>query len=133
MRFLAINNLQSVSASLKAQKKLLLLIGSSDDCAFCVQLKEEFLKPIFINQQYLDKALVRELFINRTNGSFFDFDGKEVDISVLIQRYGIIGTPTMAFLDDRGQVLHDPIFGIATPDFFFHTIENAIDSSYTRL
>ena len=114
------------------QKRVILIEFASEDCPYCRQLEDEFLKPMLKNREYDEKVLIRAAMLYEGQ-AIVDFDGTTISADTLADRYGVELTPTMLFLDSRGNQLSEPLVGIWSPDFFGGFIDARIDSARAKL
>ncbi len=110
----------------------ILLVVSQEDCPYCELLKREILEPMLVSGEYDGRVLIRELLID-SELPVRDFDGQAIAPDALAQRYRARLTPTVLFLDDRGQELTKPMIGINTVDFYGYYLDAAIDVARERL
>ncbi len=61
-----------------------------------------------------------------------DFDGTSITAQSLADRYGVVATPTLLFLDSRGEPLVRPLMGYNGSDFFSYYLERALDAAIAR-
>ncbi len=118
---------------LLAEKQLpLVLMFSSEYCAYCVRLEREFLIPMQISGDYVQRALIRKMKIDYGN-TIRDFDGNRVDADEFAARYNITVTPTVVFLDGQGNQLAAKQVGLTTPDFYGGYLDASIDTALDLL
>lgn len=110
----------------------ILLVVSQTDCPYCKLLKREILEPMLLSGDYTGRVLIRELFID-SHLPVRDFDGRDVTPDDLAGRYRARLTPTVLFLDHRGQELAEPLIGINTVEFYGYYLDAAIDAARARL
>ena len=116
-----------------AEKRLpLVLMFSSEYCAYCVRLEKEFLIPMQISGDYVERAVIRKMKIDYGN-TIYDFDGKLVDADEFAERYNISVTPTVVFLDGQGNQLAAKQVGLTTPDFYGGYLDASIDTALDML
>ncbi len=115
----------------KTRKPILLLI-SREECAYCVQIKNEILEPMIISGDYNDRLIIRELMLDpftKVRG----FDGSMIDASYIATSYKIKVTPTLLFLGPDGKELAERMVGINTLELFSFYVDQAIDQATTKL
>ena len=110
----------------------LVLMFSSEYCAYCARLEREFLIPMQISGDYVQRAVIRKMKIDYGN-TVRDFDGKEVDADEFAERYHITVTPTVVFLDGQGRQLAAKQVGLTTPDFYGGYLDASIDTALDLL
>lgn len=110
----------------------LLLEFAADSCEYCVLLEEEVLKPMLRNRDYEQRVLVRKVALDRA-AKLRDFDGQKVSAAELAERYRISVTPTLIFVDRRGEELAERMVGVTTLDFYGGYLDQALDSASETL
>ena len=108
------------------------LMFSSEYCAYCVKLENDFLIPMQISGDYVDRAVIRKVKIDYGN-VIRDFDGKMVDADEFADRYNITVTPTMVFLDSHGRQLAAKQVGLTTPEFYGGYLDESIATALDML
>lgn len=108
------------------------VVVSRTDCPWCGWLRENVLVPSTLNTSYGGRAVIRELFLD-SGDTFVDFDGVERDTEVIAQRYDASFTPTVLFLDDRGEELVAAIRGVASKDFYAYYFDDSIAQAASML
>ena len=113
-------------------KKVVLLLISQPNCEYCVQVKEEILKPMQLNQQYKNSTLFRRLEIY-SDHQVTDFNGQLVNATEFAQRYNAWATPTLLFLDGIGNEIADKIVGVNTLDLYGFYVDKALSRGHKKL
>ena len=125
-------DLQDDARTARSRKLPILLAFSAIDCSYCEELEEEFLEPMLLSGEYLEKILIRKLILD--NGSrVTDFSGKRVDATELADRYRVFVTPTLLFVDTRGQELAQRMVGINTLELYGGYLDECIETALLRL
>ena len=127
-----IKDMRRVFFLVEKQKLPLLIIFSTDECEYCEYIKENYLAPMQKDQAYRDRVLIRELNTESYYG-VIDKHGEKTTADVLALRYGADITPTIVFLDSRGNELSEKIVGLKAPDYFDLLLDEAIDASLKKL
>jgi thioredoxin-related protein len=110
----------------------LLLEFAADSCEYCVLLEEEVLKPMLRNRDYDRRVLVRKVVLDGA-AKLRDFEGRKVSPARLAERYRISVTPTLIFVDRRGEELAERMVGVTTLDFYGGYLDQALYSARERL
>ena len=113
-------NLQQLGEKNRAD--VIVLMVSQDNCRYCVRVKRDYLEPLLASGEH---PPIRILHIDRTD-SIIDFDGEKRDASIIASRLGGRFTPTLLFVDSRGEQIHPPIIGLNTPDYYGFYVDDAI-------
>jgi thioredoxin-related protein len=119
-------DLKRLGAESMRKKLPILLIISQSHCGYCERMKREVLNPMQINGDFENRILVREIIIDSSE-QLTDFDGNRVDAADFSQSYGVYVTPTLLFLNSRGEVAAEPILGINNIDYMLFYIQDAVD------
>lgn len=112
----------------RRERMPILLLVSQNYCPFCVQIKKEILGPMVASGEYLDRLLIREIFID-LGSNVRDFKGKLLTSSAFAHGYNVYLTPTLLFLDPDGNELTERIVGIQTPEMFFYYVDYAVQEA----
>lgn len=112
--------------------RILLVMISQRDCSYCQLIHDDFLVPMHRGGKYQKKALFRELKIDSDN-AILDFNGQKITPKQFAQRYHSRFTPTLLFLDNKGQALVANMIGVNTPEFYGYYLDQSIDEAISRL
>lgn len=116
-------------------KKPILIFFNLTACPYCRAALREAIVPMFRNAGWRSALEFRQVTID-DGRSLIDFDGKTVSSSEFATRRKGRFTPTVMLVDGRGQLLGDPIVGIANVDFYGGYVEalakRAIEEMRTR-
>ena len=122
------SNLARDATEASRQGVAILLEFAADDCGYCRQLEEEFLKPMLRSGDYTDRVIMLELYSDSI-AQLRDFNGKLISADKLIHRYNAGFAPTVVFLDSQGKEQAERLIGITTRDFYGGFLDEAIDES----
>ena len=114
------------------QQLPILLEFSAASCMYCRQLEREFLVPMLISGEYTDKAIIRRLLLD-TGAYITDFDGERKPASDVASRYRAWITPTLVFIDGRGNEITERMIGINTPELFGGYLDACIDTALLKI
>ena len=132
VKVVEVKDLSAVGKRADERRLPILLMFSAKGCAYCMQLEEDFLKPMLRSGDYKDKVLIRKMRID-SYGKVRDFDGKKVTASDVADRYNVFVTPTVVFIDGDGVQLAKKRAGISTPDFYGSYLDSSIDQALNIL
>ena len=91
------------------------------------------LNPTLLNRDYERRVLMRKLMIDSAT-RLTDFDGAtEVSAQQLASRYKVYVTPTLLFVDSRGQEIAERMVGVTTLEFYGGYLDMALDASRETL
>lgn len=120
-------NLQSLGAA--HPNEVIVLMVSQENCGYCVRVKEDYLKPLLKSANH---PPLRLLHLDKSS-EVIDFDGTSRSGSLIASRLGGRFTPTLLFVDAKGNPVHEPIVGLTTPDYYGYYLDQAIADSRQRL
>jgi thioredoxin-related protein len=124
-------NLAKLGALAGSKKVPILLLISQYHCSYCDRMKQEILQPMRRNGDFQDRVVIRELLID-AGEQVIDFRGKRIAAAQFSQQYGVFVTPTLLFLDNRGDEVAEPILGINTLDYLVFYILDAIEHAANK-
>ncbi|MCK5727279.1 MAG: thioredoxin fold domain-containing protein [Thiotrichaceae bacterium] len=127
-----VKNFQVLSQLMHEKKLPLLLAITASHCPYCLQLEDEFLRPMILSGEYNDQILIRELVID-LHSEVIDFDGKKISNNQFTTRYNANMTPTMIFIDEKGKEVAEKIVGINTPNLFGAYIDIEITKALAKV
>jgi thioredoxin-related protein len=126
-------DLQRESVEAERNCKPLLLEFASTSCSYCSLLEAEVLNPTLLNRDYDRRVLMRKLIIDNA-ARLTDFDGTgQVNAQQLARRYKVTVTPSLLFVDSRGQELAERMVGVTTLELYGGYLDIALDVSRERL
>lgn len=125
-------DLQALGLQSKSQNLPIMLMVSQHGCSYCELLKSELLRPMLISGDYTDQVIMAELLIDR-NDAIVDFDGRPVKGRDVAMRYRSNLTPTLLFLDDKGEQLHPRMVGVKTIEMYSYYVDESISAARKRL
>jgi thioredoxin-related protein len=125
-------NLQRLGASAAGRNIPILLMVSQSHCEFCERMKLEVLNPMQLSGEYADRIVMRELLIDEGE-SVINFAGRRETTKLFSSHYHIQVTPTLLFLDGKGNEVADRILGINTVDYLPFYVDEAITSASKSL
>lgn len=109
-----------------------LLAVTQTHCGHCQLLKREVLDPMVLSGDYADRALLRELVLDRS-GPLRDFDGVSRPVAEIAGRYRARLTPTVLLLSPDGAMLVDAIVGVNTLEMYSYYLDEAIAQALGKL
>jgi thioredoxin-related protein len=117
----------------EAACKPLLLAFSDSSCRYCHLLETEVLNPTMLNRDYDGRVLMRKLLLD-SPGRLKDFDGNgELSARQLARRYKVELTPTLLFVNARGEELAERLVGVTTLELYGGYLDSSLDASRDRL
>ena len=126
-----IDDLQQFSAIAKQRNVPILIFFSMTDCAFCQIIRDEYLLPMQSRKTESERILIGELLIDAYN-YVGDFNGKLVSADNIGMRYMADLSPTLVFVNHKGEELAERIIGFKGRDYYDTTLEHAIKQSIKK-
>ncbi len=121
-------SLQSDAGHAKTQRLPVVVFVSQKDCEYCELLRQQVLYPMVRADELSAIVILREVSMD-SGFTMRDFDGVEITGRQFVTRYGIDVTPTLLFLDDRGERLAESLVGTSNIDFYSFYLNRSIDSA----
>jgi thioredoxin-related protein len=109
----------------------ILMFFSMEHCPYCMEVEEDYLKPMLRNSEYDSKVLIRKIRLDGEN-VVKDFAGAERDPGEFSDEYNVSMVPTLILVDSRGKKIAPPIIGIRNSHYYSSELDDAIDAS-TRI
>jgi len=119
---------QNLKASIQLAKIKgipVLLFFAAEDCPYCERLEGDYLHAMANSLDYKSKILIRKVVIDSYD-EFLDFNGKNIEASDFSDKFNIQVTPTLVFLNHKGQSITQPIIGYNGSAFFGAELDDAI-------
>ncbi len=107
-------SLQEAAALAVKKAEPLVLLVSLPGCPYCELVRRNYLRPA---REELG-VHAWQLNVNDTRTELLGFDGQVSTAASLTRLWKARFTPTVLFMDERGQELAERLVGIASPDFF---------------
>ena len=114
------------------QQKVVLLLVSQPNCTYCALINAEILHPMILSGHYQNTTLFTELEIN-TGRHVKDFSGQSVDANAFAQRYNAWATPTLLFLNSKGEEIAEKIVGINTLDLYNYYVDKSLRLAFKKI
>lgn len=132
VKVLEASDLAAVGEQAHDKRLPILLMFSAEHCSYCIQLEEDFLKPMLRSGDYEDRVLIRKMKIDGYD-KVRDFDGERVAAADFADRYSVFVTPTVVFIDGDGMELAEKRVGLTTPDFYGGYLDQSIEQALNIL
>lgn len=118
-------NLQKDGA-LDAERDVpLMLMISAEECPYCMVMESDYLAPLLRNRGYDSKVLIRKIHLDGFD-DIIDFDGQLAAPTDISQRYKVWVTPTLLFLNSKGEEVQKRMVGLGVRDFVSDFIDQSI-------
>jgi len=110
----------------------LLLEFAAESCDYCILLEREILAPTLLDKSYDQRVVMRKLMID-DGSTLRGFDDQSTNASDIAGRYKVWVTPTVLFVDRRGEEIAERLVGFSSMDFYGGYLDAALDQSRQRL
>lgn len=125
-------NLEGDAREAKNKQIPVLMFFSMKHCPFCIEVEEDYLKPMLRNAEYDNKVIIRKIRIDGTD-SVKDFNGKDRDADEFSDDYNVSMVPTVILVDGHGKRTAPAIIGITNAHYYSSELDNAIDASTQKM
>ena len=125
-------NLKADGEAATATKKPILLFFNLTGCHFCRGALREVIVPMFRNAGWRAALEFRQITID-DGKSLIDFDGKTIENIAFAQRRKGTFAPTVMVVDGNGQLLGEPIVGIANFDFYGAYVDGLVNTAIAEM
>lgn len=126
------NDFQQLSKYMEKNGLGLLLFLHAEFCPYCAQMENEILAPMVKSGEYDDRIIIRKLQIDEAR-DVINFKGETVEPSDISDVYGAKLTPTLLFLDYKGEEKAKQMVGINTVELFGAYLDAEIDNLVSNL
>jgi len=109
----------------------ILLLFMSKTCIYCERVLREFLLPMQLDPEYVNKVILRQIDISSRH-KLVNFDGKITSPRALAQSHRVMAVPTIILFDAQGKEL-TRIVGLLNTDFYLSYLDNAINESQAKI
>ena len=129
-----IDDLRPLLAQVRARRIPLLVLFSTPGCPYCLEVRRNYLAPRVAEQASLPAPdlLIREVDIT-SRAALVDAQGRRTTQADFASQFGVRVVPVVALIDDRAQLLGDPLVGIDRSGFYEAYLARAIDEARRRL
>ncbi len=123
---------QELSVKALEQNLPIVMLVEISSCRFCKTVRNEFLNPLSISKRYQDKVIFSRISLD-SGQTIIGIDGNITDTHSFCANYEAVFTPTIVFMDGRGEQLTKNIVGISSNDYFGYYLEKEIEKSIASL
>ena len=110
----------------------ILMFFSMEHCPFCMEVQEDYLKPMLRNSEYDSKVIIRKMRIDSA-GTIRDFKGNKRDPGEFSDDYNVSMVPTLVLVDSQGNKIAPSIIGIANSHYYSSELDDAIEASTQKI
>ncbi|MEE9444403.1 MAG: thioredoxin fold domain-containing protein [Cocleimonas sp.] len=120
------SDFKTLSLTMEKESLGLVLMLHAEHCPYCALMESDILSPMVKSKEYDKKVLIRKLQIDEAR-DIIDFAGETVEPSDLSDQYQAPLTPTLVFLDYKGNEKVKQMVGINTVELFGAYLDIEID------
>ncbi|MCG8489398.1 MAG: thioredoxin fold domain-containing protein [Candidatus Thiodiazotropha sp.] len=124
-------NWADASALARQNHTVIMVVFESEDCGYCVRLKQEVLKPLSDTTQQ-NLPVIKEFDIY-AGGKVTDFNGDVIRSRQFKDRYQVFAVPTLLILDPDGNLLAEPIVGYNSQEEYERLLQESLLASHEAL
>lgn len=121
-------SLQVAAVAATTQREPIVLLVSLPGCPWCELLRRNYLAPM-----RLEGVQAFQIMVNDRTRMVRDFNGQPNTGAAIAQSYQAKLTPTVLFLDARGQEIAPRIEGVASADLLGAQLEGNLQAARKRL
>ena len=125
-------NLKADGEAAAAARKPILLFFNLTGCHYCRGALREVIVPMFRNADWRAALEFRQITVD-DGKSLVDFDGKTVDNIAFAKKRKATFTPTVMVVDGNGQLLGDPLVGVANFDFYGAYVDGLVNKAIAEM
>lgn len=119
-------NFQKLSLEMQKNQMGLVMMLHAKHCPFCRLMDEQILSPMIRSGEYEKNVFIRKLQID-VSDEVIDFKGRKVSASKMASEYDSQLTPTLLFLDHKGEEKAVKLIGINSVEFFGVSVDEQIE------
>lgn len=127
-----VKDLKLLKEQLELNNLPVLLLFTAQDCDYCEAIRKNHLLPMVESGDYASKMLFRQLYIE--DFSYLRNEkGELISGDTVALKYDVEVTPTILFVDSKGQELSERIVGINNLDYFDKLLSTSISNAISRV
>lgn len=127
-----VSNLNKDGREAREKQIPILMFFTMKHCPYCIEVEEDYLKPMLRNPAYDRKVIIRKVRIDGTD-DMRDFTGKDRDIEEFGDDYNVSMVPTLVLVDSKGKQLTPSIRGIRNSHYYSNDLDTAIEASTQKI
>ncbi len=125
-------NLAADAVQARSLHAPVLILFSEAGCPWCERVRREYLAPMQNDPVYRERVLIREVDI-ASGAALTDFLGRATTQREFASRFHVRKVPVVAILGADGQLIGEPMVGMALPDFYQFYLDDAISKGRDQL
>ncbi len=125
------HDFQALANKARQERRIIMLLVSQVDCAYCHLIKEEIIRPMILGGDFKNEILIREMFMDEGE-TVIDFQGMRREAADFAHGYGVFVTPTLLFLDPDGKELAEQMVGVNTMEMYYYYVDQSIRAALKK-
>lgn len=102
-------------------------------CGYCKKLEENILEPLLQTTNIENYAEFSQLVMDKSHWMMKDFQGQDIEMKRLPDRFNVRVAPTTLFFDGNGKQIAEPIIGLTLEEFYPGNLERGINAALKAL
>lgn len=103
----------------------IMLVFTREECDFCELLKSAVVQPMILSGEYEDRAIIREVMIDK-GPDLVDFEGRTVSPFSVANDFDALLTPTVVFVGPGGREVGKRLIGINNVDMYLWYLDKSL-------
>ena len=108
------------------------ILFSLPRCPYCSEVRRSHLLPMLRDPAQARRAVIRQVNLG-SDERLIGFDGASLTHDAVARAHGVRAAPVVAFWNDKGQPIADPLSGMLLPDFYSAYLESALQAATARV
>lgn len=127
-----ISDLRDEARLARDGQRPIMILFSMRGCPWCSFVEEDFLKPMLRNERYRSQFVIRRVMTD-SYANIIDFNGEAISPDKFASRYRASLTPTLVFIDHKGNVIAPTIRGVINTEFYGYDLEQGMEISRQKM
>ncbi len=115
----------------KSQRPIMLYV-SALGCPYCKRLEKDIIAPMIKSGSYNNRILMRKI-LWEDSSPIINFEGVEISPGDFLLKYDIMATPSILFLDSKGNEIAKRLNGYRSADLFWYYLDTSIEKAIKNL
>jgi thioredoxin-related protein len=103
----------------------IMLVFTREECDFCELLKSAVVQPMILSGEYEDRAIIREVMIDK-GPDLVDFEGRTVSPFSVANDFDALLSPTVVFVGPGGREVGKRLIGINNVDMYLWYLDKSL-------
>ena len=120
-----VDDLRVLQEQVNLKQLPVVLLLATEDCSYCKAVKDNYLLPMSLSDEFKSKAIIRQLYVD-DYAYLRNLRGELIGGDQLGLQYRLEVIPTVLFIGADGKELADRIVGVTNIDFYGSLLEERI-------